>query len=70
MGGPSQQDGLREHGMSSPLTDRRCPATPLQPLTAEATHSLSFVIPAYNERETLEALHDRITTNAAALTDQ
>ena len=56
--------------MSQPLTDRRCPATPLQPLTAEATNSLSFVIPAYNEREALETLHSRITTNAAALTDQ
>lgn len=39
-------------------------------MTTQATDSLSFVIPVYNERETLETLHDRIAANAAALTDQ
>jgi glycosyltransferase involved in cell wall biosynthesis len=50
--------------------DRPVPAVPPQTMTTEATRSLSFVIPVYNERETLKTLHDRIATNAAALTDQ
>jgi len=36
----------------------------------ETIKSLSFVIPTYNERETLQALHGGITANATALTDQ
>jgi glycosyltransferase involved in cell wall biosynthesis len=32
--------------------------------------SLSVVIPVYNERDTLETLHERIVRNAIALTDQ
>lgn len=41
-----------------------------QPMTMKTMNSLSFVIPVYNERETLKILHDGVATNAAALTDQ
>ena len=43
---------------------------PPQTMTMESTKSLSFIIPAYNERETLRTLHVGITANAVALTDQ